>query len=111
MNLKTKLNEDNVLSFIKDEINNNKIALFMKGNKSMPMCGFSAVVINILNKLDVEYQTYNVLDNNILRETIKQFSDWPTIPQLYINGEFIGGCDIIKDMYNAGDLEKIIKPT
>ncbi|MEK9728154.1 MAG: Grx4 family monothiol glutaredoxin [Candidatus Margulisiibacteriota bacterium] len=89
---------------IKTEISKNKIMLYMKGNKDMPMCGFSGQVVQILNQTGVEYETKNVLEDEVLRQAIKEFSDWPTIPQLYVNGEFIGGCDIITELYQSGDL-------
>ncbi len=84
------------------------VVLFMKGNKEMPMCGFSAQVVNILKVMGVDFVTHNVLDNNELREGIKVYSDWPTIPQLYIKGEFIGGCDIVTQMYQSGELKKLL---
>ena len=89
---------------IEKEINNNKICLFMKGTPDAPQCGFSMAVSNILKILNVEFKGVNVLENQNLREGIKKFSEWPTIPQLYINKEFIGGCDIIKEMYETGEL-------
>ena len=90
---------------IKADISANKIMLYMKGNKDMPMCGFSGQVIHILNQMDVDYTTKNVLEDEILRQAIKEFSDWPTIPQLYVNGEFIGGCDIITELFQSGELK------
>ncbi|MGA0242119.1 MAG: Grx4 family monothiol glutaredoxin [Candidatus Marinamargulisbacteria bacterium] len=90
---------------IEADIKTNKIMLYMKGNKDMPMCGFSGQVIQILNTLNCEYTTKNVLEDDVLRQAIKDFSDWPTIPQLYINGEFIGGCDIITELHESGDLQ------
>ncbi len=90
---------------IKADISTNKIMLYMKGNKDMPMCGFSGQVIHILNQMNVDYTTKNVLEDEILRQAIKEFSDWPTIPQLYVNGEFIGGCDIITELFQSGELK------
>ena len=90
---------------IKNDITNNKVMLYMKGNKDMPMCGFSNQVVHILNQSGVTYEAKNVLEDDILRQAIKEFSDWPTIPQLYVNGEFIGGCDIITEMFQSGDLQ------
>ena len=90
---------------IKADISANKIMLYMKGNKDMPMCGFSGQVIHILNQMDVDYTTKNVLEDEILRQAIKEFSDWPTIPQLYVNGEFIGGCDIVTELFQSGELK------
>ena len=89
---------------IKADISTNKIMLYMKGNKDMPMCGFSGQVIHILNQMNVDYTTKNVLEDEVLRQAIKEFSDWPTIPQLYVNGEFIGGCDIVTELFQSGDL-------
>ena len=89
---------------IKADITANKIMLYMKGNKDMPMCGFSNQVVHILNQTGVQFEAKNVLEDEILRQAIKEFSDWPTIPQLYVNGEFIGGCDIITELYQSGDL-------
>ena len=89
---------------IKEQISNNKIMLYMKGNKDMPMCGFSGQVIHILNQVGQPYETKNVLEDEVLRQAIKEFSDWPTIPQLYVNGEFIGGCDIITELFQSGEL-------
>tara|TARA_Y100001935_G_scaffold210729_1_gene180730 strand:- start:2171 stop:2494 length:324 start_codon:yes stop_codon:yes gene_type:complete len=90
---------------IKDDITKNKVMLYMKGNKDMPMCGFSNQVVHILNQSGVTYEAKNVLEDEILRQAIKEFSDWPTIPQLYVNGEFIGGCDIITELFQSGDLQ------
>ena len=89
---------------IKNEIKSNDVVLFMKGTPVFPMCGFSAAVVEILSQIGIKYSTVNVLDNDEIREGIKKFSNWPTIPQLYIKKEFIGGCDIIKEMYENGEL-------
>ena len=91
---------------IKNEIENNEVCLFMKGTPDAPQCGFSMATSNILKILEVNFKGINVLENQNLREGIKVFSDWPTIPQLYIKKEFIGGCDIIKEMYASGELAK-----
>ncbi len=93
---------------IKSEITSNKICLFMKGTPEVPQCGFSLAVSNILKHLEVEFKGINVLDDNELRTGIKDYSDWPTIPQLYINGNFVGGCDIIKEMFEKGELQKLL---
>ena len=90
-------------------IKSNNILLFMKGSKDMPMCGFSSQVNNILQSLDVEYSIIDVLSENKIREKIKEYASWPTIPQLYIKGKFIGGCNIITDMYNSGALKQYFK--
>ena len=93
--------------FIKNEIENNEVCLFMKGTPDAPQCGFSMAVSNMLKILEVNFKGINVLENQSLREGIKVFSDWPTIPQLYIKKEFIGGCDIVKEMYESGALKKV----
>ena len=89
---------------IKNEIKSNNVVLFMKGTPVFPMCGFSAAVVNILSELKVKYSSVNVLDSDEMREGIKKFSNWPTIPQLYVKEEFIGGCDIVKEMHESGEL-------
>ena len=93
--------------FIDNELNNNEICLFMKGTPDAPQCGFSMAVSNILKILEVKFKGINVLENDQLRQGIKEYSEWPTIPQLYIKKEFVGGCDIIKEMYENGELKKI----
>ena len=93
---------------IENLINENDICLFMKGTPDAPECGFSMAVINVLKHLNVKFKGVNVLENEILRKGIKEFSDWPTIPQLYIKKEFIGGCDIVKEMYENGELKKLL---
>ena len=94
---------------IKNEIKNNEVCLFMKGTPDAPQCGFSMAVTNMLKLLEVNFQSVNVLEDQNIREGIKVFSDWPTIPQLYIKKEFIGGCDIVKEMYENGELKKILQ--
>ena len=94
---------------IKDLINKNDVCLFMKGTPDSPQCGFSMAVSNVLKHLNVSFNGVNVLEDENLRQGIKDFSDWPTIPQLYIKGEFIGGCDIVKDMFEKGELKKILQ--
>ena len=94
---------------IKNEIENNEVCLFMKGTPDAPQCGFSMAVSNMLKILEVNFKGVNVLENQNLREGIKEFSEWPTIPQLYIKKEFIGGCDIVKEMYENGELKKILE--
>ena len=93
---------------INDLIEKNEVCLFMKGTPDIPQCGFSLAVANVLKHLNVNFKGINVLEDNNIREGIKEFSDWPTIPQLYINKKFIGGCDIIKEMFEKGDLQKIL---
>ena len=92
---------------IKNEIENNEVCLFMKGTPDAPQCGFSMATSNILKILEVNFKGINVLENQNLREGIKEYSDWPTIPQLYVKNEFIGGCDIVKEMFENGELKKI----
>ena len=94
---------------ISNEIESNEVCLFMKGTPDAPQCGFSMAVTNILKILDVKFKGVNVLENQNLREGIKTFSDWPTIPQLYIKKEFVGGCDIVKEMYENGELKKVLE--
>ena len=94
---------------IKNEIENNEVCLFMKGTPDAPQCGFSMATSNILKILQVNFKGINVLENQNLREGIKVFSDWPTIPQLYVKNEFIGGCDIVKEMYESGELVKLFE--
>ncbi|MFY8169892.1 MAG: Grx4 family monothiol glutaredoxin [Candidatus Fonsibacter sp.] len=99
----------NINEKIKDIINKNDVVLFMKGTPEMPQCGFSMTVCNILKELKVKFSGVNVLADPEIRQGIKDFSNWPTVPQLYIKGEFIGGCDIAKEMYEKGELQKILK--
>jgi monothiol glutaredoxin len=94
---------------IKEIIESNEVCLFMKGTPDSPQCGFSMAVSNLLKHLKVKYNGINVLDDENLRQGIKTFSDWPTIPQLYIKGEFIGGCDIIKEMFESGELKTLLE--
>ena len=96
----------NIKERINDIVKKNEVCLFMKGTPEVPQCGFSLAVSNMLKHLDVNFTGINVLEDNVLREGIKEFSDWPTIPQLYVKEEFIGGCDIIKEMYEKGELQK-----
>ena len=94
---------------IKKEISNHDVVLFMKGTPVFPMCGFSSNVVQVLNNIGTKFHSVNVLDNNSIREGIKKYSNWPTIPQLYIKNEFIGGCDIINEMFENGELVDIFK--
>ncbi|OSP55526.1 Grx4 family monothiol glutaredoxin [Pseudoruegeria sp. SK021] len=93
---------------IKDTVTKNDVVLFMKGTKSMPQCGFSSRVAGVLNYMGIDYTDVNVLDNADIRQGIKDYSDWPTIPQLYIKGEFVGGCDIITEMTLSGELDQLL---
>ena len=101
--------DDQTKTIIQNHINSNDVCLFMKGTPDAPQCGFSMAVSNILRLLEVNYKGVNVLESQNIREGIKIFSDWPTIPQLYIKKEFVGGCDIIKEMYENGELKKIFE--
>ncbi len=94
---------------IQGEITENPVMLYMKGNAMFPQCGFSARVVQILGHMNVAFKTANVLEDPELREGIKQFSNWPTVPQLYVGGEFVGGCDIVTEMFQSGELETLIK--
>ena len=95
--------------FIDNEVAKNDVVLFMKGTPQFPMCGFSGQVVQILDYLGVPYKGLNVLENDDLRNGIKSFSNWPTIPQLYVKGEFVGGCDIIREMFQSGELQSLLK--
>ena len=99
--------DDQTKSLIQNHIDNNDVCLFMKGTPDAPQCGFSMAVSNMLKILEVNFKGINVLEDQNIREGIKVFSDWPTIPQLYIKKEFVGGCDIVKEMYESGELKKI----
>ena len=95
--------------FIDSEVKGSDVVLFMKGTPQFPMCGFSGQVVQILDYLGVAYKGLNVLENDDLRQGIKSYSNWPTIPQLYVKGEFVGGCDIIREMFQAGELQSLLK--
>ena len=98
-----------VTESINNELNTSDVVLFMKGTPDFPMCGFSAATVQVLKNLGISFSSVNVLDSNDMREGIKKFSDWPTIPQLYVKGEFLGGCDIIKEMFEKGELKKLFQ--
>ncbi len=101
--------ENKNFDLIREQINSNDIVLFMKGTSEVPQCGFSATVVAILRKLELTFKDVDVLSSPTLRQAIKEFSDWPTIPQLYIKGEFIGGCDIVRELYESKELEALVK--
>ena len=101
--------DENTKNLIQNHIDTNEVCLFMKGTPDAPQCGFSMAVSNMLKILEVNFKGINVLEDQNLREGIKTFSDWPTIPQLYIKKEFVGGCDIVKDMYENGELKKVFE--
>jgi monothiol glutaredoxin len=94
--------------FIENEVKSNDVVVFMKGTPQFPMCGFSGQVVQILDYLGVTYKGLNVLDSDELRQGIKDFSNWPTIPQIYVKGEFVGGCDIVREMFQAGELQELL---
>ena len=98
-----------IQQFIDQQLKSNDVVLFMKGTPQFPQCGFSGQVVQILDYLGVPYKGVNVLDSDELRQGIKAFSNWPTIPQLYVKGEFLGGCDIIREMFQAGELQTLLK--
>ena len=100
---------DDIKVKIKNIIESNSIVLFMKGTPDAPQCGFSMAVSNILKHLKVSFEGVNVLENNEIRQGIKDYTDWPTIPQLYVKGEFVGGCDIVKEMFEKGELKKLLE--
>tara|TARA_A100000164_G_scaffold133322_1_gene118306 strand:+ start:26947 stop:27276 length:330 start_codon:yes stop_codon:yes gene_type:complete len=101
--------DQEIKQLIEDDISSNNVHLFMKGTPLFPQCGFSSTVVQILTYLEVPFTTTNVLENENVREGIKEFSNWPTIPQLYVKGELMGGCDIIKEMFENGELQEIFK--
>jgi monothiol glutaredoxin len=103
------MNENKTFNLIKEQVSKNHIVLYMKGTTNFPECGFSAMVVGILQTLGLKFKDINILENNELRQGIKDYSDWPTIPQLYVAGEFIGGCDIVREMYETGELSTLIK--
>ena len=100
---------ENINTKIKEILKKNEVCLFMKGTPEVPQCGFSLAVSNVLKHLNVNFKGVNVLEDPNLRQGIKDYSDWPTIPQLYINGEFVGGCDIVKEMFESGELKEHFK--
>ena len=103
------MNDHPVFQRIQAEIDSAPIVLFMKGSPAFPQCGFSATVVQVLNHMGVKFKGVNVLESMELRQGIKEFSNWPTIPQLYVKGEFVGGCDIIREMFQTGELETMFK--
>lgn len=97
-----------ILSKIDSEVKENKIIIYMKGNKEAPQCGFSAAVVDVFNLLGVSYETRDVLQDNELREGVKKYSNWPTIPQVFVGGKFVGGCDITRQFFQTGELKKLV---
>ncbi len=102
------MSETEVHNWIRKEITDNDVVLFLKGSKKFPQCGFSGQVAQILGYLGVDYKDINVLDDMAVRDGIKSFTNWPTIPQLYVKGEFVGGCDIVREMFQAGELQQLL---
>ncbi len=100
--------ENVVFDRIKKDIGENDVVLYMKGTAAFPQCGFSSLVVQVLSQLGVPFKDINVLEDKEIRQGIKDFADWPTIPQLYVKGEFVGGCDIIREMYEAGELQQLL---
>lgn len=98
-----------IFETIKQQIAQDDVVLYMKGTGDMPMCGFSAAAVQILNNLGISFASYNVLENEDIRQGIKDYNNWPTIPQLFVKGEFVGGCDIIREMYQNGELQSFLK--
>jgi monothiol glutaredoxin len=101
--------DDSLRNRIHSLVNANRVVLFMKGNKTFPQCGFSAQVLGILKQAGVDFDAHNVLTDAELRQGIKEFSEWPTIPQLYVEGKFVGGCDIVTELYQRGELDGLLK--
>jgi monothiol glutaredoxin len=103
--------EDTLRDRIQGIIDGNEVVLFMKGTKHFPQCGFSATVVEVLKRSGSEFQDVNVLEDPSIRQGIKEFANWPTIPQLYVRGEFVGGCDIVREMYENGELGTVLSPS
>ncbi|MFP4313345.1 MAG: Grx4 family monothiol glutaredoxin [Alphaproteobacteria bacterium] len=101
--------ENVIFERIKKDVENNDVVLFMKGTAAFPQCGFSALVVQVLSQMGITFKDVNVLEDNDIREGIKEYTNWPTIPQLYVKGEFVGGCDIIREMYETGELENLFE--
>lgn len=100
---------EEIFERIRQDLAQNDVVLYMKGSAAFPQCGFSAAVVQILDSLGVPFKSYDVLADNSLRQGVKEFTNWPTVPQLYVRGEFIGGCDIVREMYGSGELQKLLK--
>ena len=101
--------DEQIKQRIEGDIKSNKVMLYMKGTPEEPQCGFSAQVISVLKTYNVPFETFNILDDDDIRQGIKEYSDWPTVPQLYVNGEFIGGCDILTEMHSSGELGPVLE--
>lgn len=98
-----------ILESIRQQVAENPVVLYMKGTPAQPQCGFSSVVVQILNQLEIAFQGVNVLEDEEIRQGIKEFTNWPTVPQLYLKGEFVGGCDIVREMYQTGELRTLLQ--
>jgi len=98
-----------VVEKIKQQIGGDEVVLYMKGTPVFPMCGFSATVVQVLSRTGVKFQSYNILEDADLRQGLKEFSSWPTFPQLYVKGELVGGCDIVREMHESGELDQLLK--
>lgn len=103
------MSDNPVFERIRDDIGSNDVVLYMKGTPVFPQCGFSAAVVQVLSHLGVKFKGIDILQDPSLRQGIKEFANWPTIPQLYVKGEFVGGCDIIREMYDTGELQQLLK--
>jgi len=101
--------DENIKQRIESDVKTNKVMLYMKGTVDEPQCGFSAQVVSVLKTYDVPFETFNILEDDDIRQGIKEYSDWPTVPQLYVNGEFIGGCDILTEMHSSGELKEVLE--
>ncbi|MGL5720140.1 MAG: Grx4 family monothiol glutaredoxin [Alphaproteobacteria bacterium] len=98
-----------ILENIRQQVGENPVVLYMKGTPTQPQCGFSSVVVQILNQLEIAFQGVNVLEDDDIRQGIKEFTNWPTVPQLYVKGDFVGGCDIVREMYQNGELRTLLQ--
>lgn len=103
------MSENPVFAQIRSDLAENDVVLYMKGTSVFPQCGFSAVVVNVLSNLGVTFKSINILEDEEMRQAIKEYANWPTIPQLYVKGEFVGGCDIVKEMFSSGELQDLFK--
>lgn len=103
------MSENPAFAQIRSDLAENDVVLYMKGTQVFPQCGFSAVVVNILSNLGVTFKSINILEDDDMRQAIKEYANWPTIPQLYIKGEFVGGCDIVKEMFSSAELQDLLK--
>ena len=101
--------ENIIFDRIRKDIENNDVVLYMKGTAVFPQCGFSAAVVQVLSQIGIPFKDINVLEDSEIREGIKEFTDWPTIPQLYVKGEFVGGCDIVREMFESGELQQLFE--